>query len=288
MIEGIPTNVKATTFQGKLMSVKWSKPGSDFKIVKIGHVTCKGSLPNVNIGAVYTLTGVFQQSTELRYKGEWSFFFKQATYVINTLDGMANYLTRECPEIGPVLANKLIDKYAGKIIPLLANDIDRVCIEVNGFPRRDREKIKAWAIEELAFSGIKKNLYGLGLKPATILKLIKTYGKQAEEKIRANPFGVMDIDGLGFKTADAISLVTGMPRNCKERIQAGISYTVEIASEFGHTCFTDDEIVKLAAIELSLDQVTVRPVLDEMVSTGNLLNDTQNWEEYMKKHGIEY
>lgn len=287
MIEGIPTNIKDTVLKGKLMGVKHKKVDSDWKIVKIGHVVCLGNLPNINIGAIYTLTGEFKQNEKKGYAREWQFHFRQATFVVNTKDGMANYLAKECPEIGEYLAQKLIDKYESKVIPVLANDIDRACIEVKGFPRNKREKITAWAKEEMAYSGIKRSLYALGLKPAAILKLIKEYGKEAETKVRSNPFGVQEIDGIGFKTADAISLAVGLPRNSVERIQAGIKYTVENASDFGHTCFMDAEVIKLAALELSLDQATVAPVLERMVSTGNLLNDSTSWDEYMLKHGIE-
>lgn len=45
------------------------------------------------------------------------------------------------------------------------------------------------------------------------LKISKVYGERTQAVIRANPYQLCDdIDGVGFKTADAIGTAIGIPR----------------------------------------------------------------------------
>ncbi len=60
--------------------------------------------------------------------------------------------------------------------------------------------------------------FGLGTNRAT--RIYKTYGDQAIEVIKHNPYCLcLDIHGLGFRTADTIALKLGIKEDASIRIQ---------------------------------------------------------------------
>lgn len=51
-----------------------------------------------------------------------------------------------------------------------------------------------------------------GVSASLALKISKVYGERTQAVIRANPYQLCDdIDGVGFKTADAIGTAIGIP-----------------------------------------------------------------------------
>ena len=63
------------------------------------------------------------------------------------------------------------------------------------------------------------NIHGIGMR--NLIRLNKTYGKEALDKIRENPYRVIDeCDGFGFKTADKIAQSLGFSADDERRLYA--------------------------------------------------------------------
>ncbi|MBR2769046.1 MAG: ATP-dependent RecD-like DNA helicase [Solobacterium sp.] len=63
------------------------------------------------------------------------------------------------------------------------------------------------------------NVHGLGVK--NLVRLNRTYGKKALERLKENPYRVMEeCDGFGFKTADKIAMSLGFEKDDKRRLCA--------------------------------------------------------------------
>ncbi len=286
-IRGIQTDVNQKEFAGDLLRVKFHNPENDYTICEVGQVTCKGTLPARFIGARYKLTGRFAQDPKTH---EWFFWINEARYRFVDGKGMGNYLAKECPEIGPVLANKLTQKYKNDVVQRLAKDIHDVKYQVPGFPRDPAliSKIELWAKTELKSSDMKRQLYQLGLLPAQVRKMFDHYGLNAEDILRKDTFQIIEVDGFGFKTADKISIALGVPRNNKRRIEAGIIYTAENSTQDGHTCFDEAQLLRMVCTELNLGPSEVREIFTDMLSSGKLTTDMTDWEAYRKEQRIEY
>jgi len=67
-------------------------------------------------------------------------------------------------------------------------------------------------------------LHSNGVSTSRAVRIFKTYGDQAIETVRANPYTLAnDIPGIGFKTADQIAEKVGIPRDSIIRACAGVS-----------------------------------------------------------------
>lgn len=71
--------------------------------------------------------------------------------------------------------------------------------------------------------------------------------------IKKNPYILMEMEGIGFKTADEIGLRIGIPLDDSNRIEKGIvAYFYKESNKDGHVLFNAADIAKDIAIELFL------------------------------------
>ena len=80
-------------------------------------------------------------------------------------------------------------------------------------------------------------LQGYGISANLSTKIAKRYGADTIAMIRENPYRlVMDIDGVGFITADRIALSMGVDPQSEFRLRSALYHLLtEAASQFGHT-----------------------------------------------------
>jgi exodeoxyribonuclease V alpha subunit len=104
------------------------------------------------------------------------------------------------------------------------------------------------------------------------VRIFKTYGEQAIEKVRSNPYALAkDIYGIGFATADQIAQKVGIPKDSINRAKAGIDHTLLEATSDGH-CALPLAKLKLAAVKLlEVQEGIVEQALSQMLTGGSLL-----------------
>src|SRR5207237_8348848 len=102
-------------------------------------------------------------------------------------------------------------------------------------------------------------------------RIFKTYGEQAIETVRSNPYMLAkDIYGIGFATADQIAQKIGIPRDSLNRARAGIDHVLLEATCDGH-CALPLEQHKLAEVELlEVQEAIVEQALSQMLTGGSL------------------
>lgn len=109
--------------------------------------------------------------------------------------------------------------------------------------------------------------YGLSMK--NIMKIESVYKDQIEMILKTNPYQiVMDIDGIGFKTIDKLSLNMGMNPLDKRRIKSAILYSVlMLCHKNGDTYVSLSAILKemhqLIEIETSYLEECLQELMDE-------------------------
>ena len=84
-------------------------------------------------------------------------------------------------------------------------------------------------------------LRGHGVSAAFAARIVKKYGKDAINVVRANPYRLAhEVWGIGFRTADAIAEKLGIARDAPERLEAGLLHALETSAEDGHLHLPDD------------------------------------------------
>ncbi len=221
-----------------------------FKVKAKGHrdnVTVVGSLPSVSPGEWVTAEGHWVQDREfgLQFRAE----MLNAT-APTTKEGIEKYLGSGMVKgIGPVYAKKLVEKFSEKIFDIIENESARL-EDVDGIGPKRRKRIKdAWA-EQKVIRQIMVFLHSNGVSTSRAVRIFKTYGQDAIEKVRGNPYSLAkDIHGIGFKTADQIAQKIGIPVDSLIRACAGLSHVLMEATGEGH-CALPVELLRDEAVKL--------------------------------------
>jgi exodeoxyribonuclease V alpha subunit len=114
-----------------------------------------------------------------------------------------------------------------------------------------------------------------GIGTARAVRIYKTYGNQAIDKIRENPYCLAsDIRGIGFKTADELAEKLGIPRDSILRARSGIHHVLQNLCEQGHCAIEKDKLIAASCELLAINEAIITSALDAELADKNLIADT--------------
>jgi exodeoxyribonuclease V alpha subunit len=173
--------------------------------------------------------------------------------------------------IGPVYAKKLVDTFGEEIFAI----IDQCSVrleEIDGIGPTRRRKIKAAWAEQKVVREIMVFLHSHGVTTSRALRIYKTYGENAIETVRADPYTLAkDIQGIGFKSADLIAQKLGLPRDSIIRAQAGIKQALLDATNQGHCALPRGTLIEEAARLLGVDVAIVEQALERLILNAEVM-----------------
>ena len=169
------------------------------------------------------------------------------------------------PGIGPAIAARIVDKFGADTLEIFATQPMRLA-EVKGISKKKAEVMgEAYnALSELR--ELMLFLESHGISGGYAAKVQAVYGGSSITRIKENPYTLAnDVTGIGFKTADRIAMGLGLERDCEERITAGLVYTLQSASNVGHTCVPEEVLIKEACRALVIDSEPVQDVFNRLM-----------------------
>ena len=282
-LQNQPSAKHAESISGLIERVTFFNEENGFAVLKVkakGHrdqVTVIGSLPSVSAGEWVTAEGRWVQDREfgLQFRAEML-----NSTAPTTKEGIEKYLGSGMVKgIGPIYAKKLVDKFGEQIFEIIETQSARL-EELDGIGPKRRRLIKdAWA-EQKAIRKIMVFLHSNGVSTSRAVRIYKTYGEDAIEKVRGNPYTLAkDIHGIGFKTADQIAQKIGIPVDSLIRACAGLSHVLMEATGEGH-CALPVELLKDEAGKLLLvDDKIVTEALERTLAGNDLVRDMINGQE---------
>jgi exodeoxyribonuclease V alpha subunit len=260
---------------GLIERVTFFNEESGFCVLRVkvsGHrdlATVVGSLPSVSAGEWLTAEGTWVRDKDHGLQ------LKAVTLKVTpptTAEGIERYLGSGMVKgIGPVFAKKLVAEFGAGILEVIEQNSDRL-EQINGIGPRRRERIEdAWT-ESKRVREIMLFLHSHGVSTSRAVRIYKTYGDHAVEKVRGNPYLLAkDIYGIGFKTADQVAERIGIPKDSINRARAGIDHALLEATGDGH-CALPMEKLKAAAVKLlEVPEDIVEQALSQMVTSGALV-----------------
>jgi exodeoxyribonuclease V alpha subunit len=277
------TTAIAETLSGLIEDVVFFNEENGFAVIKVkasGHrdpVTIVGSLPSVNPGEWVSAQGRWVQDRQFgrQFRAELL-----TSTPPSTREGIEKYLGSGMVKgIGPTYAKKLVAKFGEGIFDIIENQSARL-EEVDGIGPKRRRKIKdAWA-EQKVIREIMVFLHSNGVSTSRAVRIYKTYGDDAIEKVRANPYRLAeDIAGIGFKTADQIAQKVGIPADSLVRACAGLNHVLLEATGQGHCALPigllKDETGKL----LLVNEQLIDTALQRTLAAGDLALESIDGEE---------
>jgi len=193
----------------------------------------------------------------------------------STLEGIEKYLGSGMVKgIGPHFARKLVGAFGETVFDVIEQDPDRL-LELEGIgPKRKQRVTQAWA-EQKVIREIMVFLQSHGVGTARAVRIYKTYGDQAVERVRENPYRLaLDIHGVGFKTADAIAQRLGIPSDSLIRAQAGVRHMLQQISGQGHCASYQQKLVETTAKMLEVSEPIVATAIEAELAAENLVQET--------------
>jgi exodeoxyribonuclease V alpha subunit len=266
--------VPSEEIAGLIERVTFFNPESGFAVLRVQirgqrePVTVLGSLPSVSAGEWLTAEGWWVRDKEhgLQFKAK---ILKAIPPT--TSEGVERYLASGFVKgIGPVLAKKLVTCFGADVLGVIGDNPAKLQT-VDGIGPKRRERIaRAWH-EGMQIREIMLFLHSHGVSTGRAVRIYKTYGEQAIEKVQENPYTLAkDIYGIGFATADLIAHSVGIPKDSQNRARAGIDHVLLGATSEGH-CALPLEKLKAAAVKLLEASVeAIEQALSQMLTSGSL------------------
>ena len=252
--------VEIETVDGTVKSVVFRNDETGFTILHVTPVNDGGfRLAEREITVLGTCAAAWE-GEDLHATGEWvndpvrGRQFKAKTVECippKSAEGIRRYLASGLIHgIGPVLANRIVDKFGADTIDVLDHHSGRLREIPKVGPKKIESIIKGWregkgTREVMIFT----QTYGISASKAS--KIYRKYGPDSVAILKRDPNRLCrDIWGIGFLTADRIALAVGLPKDSPLRARAAIVHTLRTeADESGH-CWTSEPDLLLHAQEL--------------------------------------
>ncbi len=240
-------------------------------------VTVIGNVAVVSPGEWITAEGRWVRDREhgMQLKAE-----RVETQPPDSREGIEKYLASGMIKgIGPVYAKKLVAQFGEEVFAIIENESARLQ-EVPGIGAERRRAIKeAWA-EQRVVREIMVFLHANGVSTSRAVRVYKTYGEEAIERIRTDPYCLArDIRGIGFKSADAIAGKLGLAGDSVLRVRAGLAHCLDEAGSDGHCAMVRDGLTEATAELLGVDLELAERVLDGAVGRDELAVESVSGRE---------
>ncbi len=184
--------------------------------------------------------------------------------------GMINYLSSDkFPGIGKKTAENIVTLFGENAIDRIIEDPDKLN-EIKGLNAKKRvmlvETIKENYGMEQVILGL--NQYGFGSRLA--FSIYQFYKEETLKIINENPYQLVeDIDGVGFKKADALAEQVGISADSPQRIRAAIVHELfQSCLNSGDTYMQARELLEVSLTTLESSRpVEIKPanIADEMI-----------------------
>ena len=191
-----------------------------------------------------------------------------------TIEGIEKYLASGMVRgVGQHFAKVLVEAFGDKVFSVIENAPDKLGSLPGIGEKRSRMIIDAWH-EQKAVRDIMVFLQSHSVGTARAVRIYKTYGDKAIEVVRSDPYRlVLDIPGIGFKTADTIASSLGTAQDSPMRARAGVRFVLqEIAGE-GHCASTRQRLVDESSELLGIGRENIELALSEEIIHGRLVAD---------------
>ena len=241
--------VEMETVDGTVKSVVFRNDETGFTILHVTPAETDGAfrLAAREITVLGTCAAAWE-GEELHATGEWvddpvrgrQFKAKSVECIPpKSVEGVRRYLASGLIRgIGPVLANRIVDRFGAETIDVLDHHSGRLREIPKVGPKKIASIVQGWregkgTREVMIFT----QTYGISAGKAA--KIYRTYGPDSVAIIKRDPYRLCrDIWGIGFATADRIALAVGLPKDSPLRARAAIVFTLRTeADEAGH-CWT--------------------------------------------------
>ena len=270
---------------GTLEKIVYSNPENGFLI---GTFLIENSIRPITVKGIVFNT---HEHESLRLKGFWEnhkiygrqFSIREFMPVEPTsTEGMVRYLSSEIFKgVGEKTAKRIVNKFGKDSFKIIDNS-PNLLSKVKGVGKKQQKSLLAAWDDQRGLRDVMTFLRGVGISHAYAQRIFAKNGLNSIPLIKANPYQLTDIPGIGFITADGIARNLGFDKNSPHRAAAGLLYMLDQQAQNGHTCFPRPLLLEKTAQELDIDSTMLASSIVQLLED-RLLNS----EKIKDASGIE-
>jgi exodeoxyribonuclease V alpha subunit len=232
----------------EVAAVRWRAPDGAFAVLagvsdEGEEVVVVGALDHVHEGESVAVEGGWQR----HHKHGWRFVAQRSRVQEPASEQALLAYLGSVKHVGPRGAAWLLERHGPEeVLAAVDRDPERTLREVPGIgPMRIGAAVRSWE-DQGALRAVRLFLEEHGVPAAVAARIYRAYGPGAIETLRADPYGLTELDGIGFATADALAQALGTPPDSPGRLDAGLRHALHEAEHDGHCHLPRAELAERA------------------------------------------
>lgn len=277
------------TITGTLVNLRFHNANNGFTICQIqtgkNIVTCKGTILNPEVNVEYKLTGSWIDDAK------WGKQFVIKMYEVKQptdVDGIYRYLVKIARWVGPKIGLAMVQAYGDQTLEILKTDPERVDREIKGITLERALEIQKNLINNAAMEQTLVALEGMlganGIFRNAIVAVVKKWSGDAPAMIRGNPYILTQINGIGFLSADRVSMALGFdPKSPLRQKEAILHVLKEKIFGEGHTWIKTSDVIDqvMGLIGYRVENAILSELVESklIVQSAGMLSTRATWQD---------
>ncbi|MEW6386740.1 MAG: ATP-dependent RecD-like DNA helicase [Thermodesulfobacteriota bacterium] len=269
------TGEPLASLEGVVERITFADPESHYAVVRLKvkgrrqPTTVVGSLATAKEGEQLQLKGRYEVHPRWgeQFRAVWWYAVLPATVA-----GIEKYLASGLIKgVGPELAQRLVKHFGPDTLKIIDDKPERLK-EVPGIgPKRLKQILTDWQSQKEAREYL-VSLQGLGLSLTYANKIYKEYGQRSLEVVTTNPYqAALDIQGLGFLTADRLASRLNLDPLAPARLAAGLLHSLDTMSGEGHVYVPEGLLLRQAQELLRVPAAPLTKALTALEKEGRVV-----------------
>jgi exodeoxyribonuclease V alpha subunit len=250
-------------------AVRYRSPEGDFAVLDASSedgagLVLTGAVGHLHEGETVLVTGVWREHPR---HGRQFTAIQALAREPSSERALIGYLS-QIKHVGPRGAEFLLARHGEEVLAAIDRAPRSRLLEVPGIgPGRVPAAVASWE-EQRGQRAVRLFLASHGVPVAVAARIFRALGGDSIELLRADPYRITELDGIGFTTADALARALGVPADSPQRLQAGVLHALAQAELEGHCHLPRAELVRQGAALLNAD---VAPQIDGLLASGRLV-----------------
>ena len=263
------------TLEGRLERITYFNKDTHYTVARFKRanpatvLTVVGYLAGVSPGETITIKGTWVAHRKYGQQ------FKIQSFAVTlpaAVDGIKNYLASGVIKgIGPSMAARMVKLFGADTLEIIEKRPERL-LEVEGIGETKATMIQSAWQDHHTLRTLMQFLQEMGVQTSYCAKIYKTYGADAVDFIRQDPYILAeDIPGAGFLIADTIARKLGVEIEDPERVRACIMHIIMQNADDGHTFAEQENLVARCENQFQISRTTIENTIDEMAAANAIV-----------------
>lgn len=219
----------------------------------------------MELGRTYIFSGVINEHPRFGEQFKSGYFFPD----IPTSEKMMRQYLDAMPQVGPVRARMIVDRFGESRIPDIIENDHMMLVEIDGITEERALQIHDKWLDDKALRDTYMWMCSHDIPVKFASSVVKTIGQRdIIGKIESNPYILTAVSGIDFKMADSIAhrVMRSVPG--RMRVFYCAKFVMNIAKSDGHLCVPCESLSGNVKKQLSLyrDQENFEEIFHDVVS----------------------